>query len=167
MVAHNAPFDLGFLKMECARAGLPFHSAAVADTCALAKVYMPHSPNFRLETLKTVLGIGDHQSHRALADARDCLALFLTFLNGTAVARCVPITARARANQANQELVLVCETLERGGTLMIEYEDALGHTTHREIRPLAVDGTTVEAFCLLRNDKRHFAVERIKRAWQP
>jgi len=167
LVAHNAPFDLQFLQMECQRTGFTLQHGMVADTRELAKSYMPRCPNYRLETLKTVLGFGDHQSHRALDDARDCLAIFLAFMQGNTLQRCAPITARARENRGNKTLAMVCETLENGETLMIEYQDACGCVTNREIRPLAVDGVTLEAFCLLRNDKRHFAVERIKRAWKP
>ena len=79
----------------------------------------------------------------------------------------MPITARARGNRTNKTLAMVCDMLEHGGTLMIEYQDARGCLTYREIRPLAVNDITIEAFCLLRNDKRHFAVERIRRAWKP
>jgi len=167
LVAHNAPFDIGFLTAECARAGLHFTPDRVIDTRALAKERLPQCPNYRLETLKTVLGIGNHQVHRALEDARDCLAIFLRLVQGDFGCLQLPITARARNNHDNAELRMVCESLERGETLMIEYEDARGCLTLREIRPLAVDGITVDAYCLLRNDKRHFAVERIRRVWKP
>ena len=61
--------------------------------------------------------------------------------------------------------------LQDGESVHIEYLDARGQTTHREVRPLQVshNGQTLilEAFCLLRNDKRRFALERIKRLWRP
>lgn len=167
LVAHHAPFDVPFLQAECRRAGLTFEPELVADTRELAKSYLPECPNYRLETLKTVLGFGNQQAHRALEDARDCLDIFLAFLQGHAEMRCAAVTARARENRANPTLVTMCETLDHAETLMIEYQDARGSITLREIRPLSVDDCMIEAFCLLRNDKRHFAVERIKRVWKP
>lgn len=167
LVGHNIQFDLRFLQAECERQGIIFTASPVIDTRTLAKQHLPTCPNYRLETIKTVLGIGNHQSHRALDDARDCLAVFLRLLRGEVTPLHAPITARARANGDNTDLVLVCEMIESGETVMIEYEDIRGQMTHREIKPLAADGVTVEAFCLLRNDRRRFAIERIKRVWKP
>ena len=79
LVAHNASFDVQFLQGECQRAGVALRHGMVVDTRDLAKIYLPECPNYRLETIKTVLGFGDQQAHRALADARDCLEIFLKF----------------------------------------------------------------------------------------
>src|SRR4029450_13228697 len=37
LVAHNAPFDLGFLKAACAESGLAWPAAASVDTAVLAR----------------------------------------------------------------------------------------------------------------------------------
>ncbi|MHB9024769.1 MAG: 3'-5' exonuclease [Armatimonadota bacterium] len=168
IVAHNASFDLGFLKMECARLGLPPLTGPTADTCALARRRLPQVPNYRLETLKAVLGIGNGQAHRALDDARDCLAIFLLCMSDLPLAPRLPIPPTF---PLGEEFALLHLALQVGDSVCIEYLDTRGQTTTREVRPLQVsrNGETVvlEAYCLLRNDKRRFSLERIKRMWRP
>ncbi|HEY3418601.1 MAG TPA: WYL domain-containing protein, partial [Armatimonadota bacterium] len=70
-----------------------------------------------------------------------------------------------------EEFALLHLALQGGDSICIEYLDTRGQTTCREVRPLQVsrNGQTMvlEAFCLLRNDKRRFSLERIKRMWKP
>jgi DNA polymerase-3 subunit epsilon len=70
LVAHNAPFDLGFLRQELRLIGLPATvlPAQVVDTCALARQCYRFASN-SLGFLGGTLGVRDrHPAHRALAD---------------------------------------------------------------------------------------------------
>ncbi|QOS57686.1 DEDD exonuclease domain-containing protein [Thermobifida fusca] len=71
LVAHNAPFDVRFLKAACARHGIPWPSPAVLDTLQLARRLVPRGEvrNHRLDTLARVFG-AHPPAHRALDDAR-------------------------------------------------------------------------------------------------
>lgn len=69
IVAHNAPFDLGFLQHACAAAGLPANFTAI-DTLSLSRKAFPNAPNHRLATLISYLNLGGCQEHRALSDVR-------------------------------------------------------------------------------------------------
>ena len=40
LVAHNAPFDVGFLRRACASLGYPFPRWPVVDTAALARTIL-------------------------------------------------------------------------------------------------------------------------------
>ena len=53
LVAHNAPYDVGFLKAACARHGHPWPQLRVLDTAALARRALPRDevPNRKLGTL--------------------------------------------------------------------------------------------------------------------
>lgn len=77
IVAHNAPFDLAFLRMELAKAGLPSPENRVLDTRLLAKAAWPGLSSYRLVDLAARFGIDTGRSHRALDDARACLGLLL------------------------------------------------------------------------------------------
>jgi DNA polymerase III subunit epsilon len=77
IVAHNAPFDLSFLKAELRRAGLPEAANPVLDSRLVAKAAFPGRPSYRLVDLAAFLGIDAGRSHRALDDARTCMELFL------------------------------------------------------------------------------------------
>ena len=77
IVAHNAPFDLAFLRAELVRAGFPLPDFEVLDTRLLAKAAFPGLPSYRLVDLASRLGIESGRAHRALDDAATCLALML------------------------------------------------------------------------------------------
>jgi len=77
IIAHNAPFDLSFLRAELSRAGLPPAANEVLDTRIVAKAAFPGLPSYRLVDLAARLGIGHERAHRALDDARACAGLFL------------------------------------------------------------------------------------------
>ena len=53
LVAHNAPYDVGFLKAACARHGYPWPALRVLDTAALARRVLTRDevPNRKLGTL--------------------------------------------------------------------------------------------------------------------
>ncbi|MGY1913886.1 DEDD exonuclease domain-containing protein [Blastococcus sp. SYSU DS0973] len=72
LVAHNAPFDLGFLKAACAENGLAWPAAASVDTAVLARRLLSRDevPNCKLATLAPYFSATTSPTHRALDDAR-------------------------------------------------------------------------------------------------
>jgi DNA polymerase III epsilon subunit family exonuclease len=78
LAAHNAPFDLGFLTVASAAAGLIWPGFAVLDTVRLARHLMvtpDEVPDCKLRTLADFFGTPVQPSHRALADARATAAV--------------------------------------------------------------------------------------------
>ncbi|HSQ42429.1 MAG TPA: helicase C-terminal domain-containing protein [Fibrobacteraceae bacterium] len=76
LVAHNASFDVRFLKQALEKAGLPLGLHPVFDTLLFSRIIWQKVANHRLETLLTVLDIPRETSHRAQPDARACGELF-------------------------------------------------------------------------------------------
>jgi DNA polymerase-3 subunit epsilon len=72
LVAHNAPFDLGFLLAACEDCGLAWPGFTVLDTVTLARQVMDPDeiPDCKLGTLAGFFGARTAPCHRALADAR-------------------------------------------------------------------------------------------------
>ncbi|WP_422773973.1 DEDD exonuclease domain-containing protein [Plantactinospora sp. WMMC1484] len=72
LVAHNAPYDVGFLKAACARHGYTWPNPRVLDTAALARRVLTRDevPNRKLGTLAAYFRTPHQPTHRALADAR-------------------------------------------------------------------------------------------------
>ncbi len=72
LVAHNAPFDLGFLVAGCSDCGLAWPGFTVLDTVMLARQVMDPDevPDCKLGTLAGFFRASTAPSHRALADAR-------------------------------------------------------------------------------------------------
>ena len=72
MVAHNAPFDAGFLRSHGVTP-----PERVYDTFDLAYVVLPEGPDYGLQDLSARFGIGHDTPHRALSDALATRDLFL------------------------------------------------------------------------------------------
>ncbi len=72
LVAHNAGFDIGFLKEACRRHQLPWPNPRVVDTVRLARSVLTkdEAPSVRLGLLAPLLGSPVQPDHRALTDAR-------------------------------------------------------------------------------------------------
>lgn len=72
LVAHNAGFDIGFLKAACERLDVDWPGFVVLDTVKLARqvVTRDEAPNVKLSTLARVFRTRVTPSHRALADAQ-------------------------------------------------------------------------------------------------
>lgn len=72
LVAHNAPFDAGFLRSACERHGQPWPRPPVLCTARLARAVLSkdEAPSVRLGALARLFGTTTVPNHRALADAR-------------------------------------------------------------------------------------------------
>jgi DNA polymerase-3 subunit epsilon len=72
LVAHNAPFDMGFLKAACAKQERAWPGPAVVDTADLARRLLTRDevPNCKLSTLARFFRTATEPCHRALADAK-------------------------------------------------------------------------------------------------
>jgi DNA polymerase III subunit epsilon len=72
LVAHNAPFDIGFLVAACGDCGLAWPGFTVLDTVMLARQVMDPDevPDCKLGTLAGFFRARTAPTHRALADAR-------------------------------------------------------------------------------------------------
>ena len=77
LVAHNAPFDLGFLKAACERHGMDWPTHRKVDTAVLARRVLTRdeAPNCKLSTLARLFRAATEPCHRALADARATVAV--------------------------------------------------------------------------------------------
>ncbi len=69
LAAHNASFDMAFIKRMLALIGLEFEFPVI-DTLALARNLYPQSKNHKLGTLCKLLDISLANAHRAVHDAR-------------------------------------------------------------------------------------------------
>lgn len=81
LVAHNAPFDMGFLLAEVKRAGLPEPLNLAYDTKDLAKTAVPGLPSYSLQNLARSFAIHQKDAHRGADDARVCMELFGKCIN--------------------------------------------------------------------------------------
>jgi DNA polymerase III subunit epsilon len=81
VVAHHAPFDLGFLAWEFEKARLSLPAHPVFCTSLLSRHINANVSNHRLATLATHFGIDAGAAHRALDDAKTCLQVALRYFD--------------------------------------------------------------------------------------
>jgi len=102
LVAHNAPFDFGFLTADYKRHDIRTPRGLVLCSYAMAKKVYPGLANYKLGTLVQHLQIDAAGFHRAEADATYCAKLFLkmveritgSHLNFPPVANLVALTGK-------------------------------------------------------------------------
>ncbi|MBZ5736757.1 DEDD exonuclease domain-containing protein [Nocardioides mangrovi] len=72
LVAHNAPFDVGFLRYFAEQQGRAWPRFEVLDTAKLARrvITRDDAPNCKLSSLAKAFKSGTTPNHRALSDAR-------------------------------------------------------------------------------------------------
>jgi DNA polymerase III subunit epsilon len=72
LVAHNAPFDVGFLQWFARRQGIAWPGFEVLDTAKIARrvITRDDAPNCKLSSLARVFHASTTPNHRALADAQ-------------------------------------------------------------------------------------------------
>jgi DNA polymerase-3 subunit epsilon len=78
LIAHNAPFDIGFLKAAAVECATPWPKFQVIDTARVARyvVTRDEAPNCKLGTLANFFGAATNPDHRALSDARATVDVF-------------------------------------------------------------------------------------------
>jgi DNA polymerase-3 subunit epsilon len=84
LVAHNAPFDFGFLNAEFARIGLPsLDRARMVDTLVLAKARFPGMPN-SLDALcrRFEIDLSARTTHNALLDCKLLAEVYVELTGG-------------------------------------------------------------------------------------
>jgi DNA polymerase III epsilon subunit family exonuclease len=180
ILGHNVRFDLSFLAHEFRRAGMrlgeALGSTQVLDTVRIARRRFGRGGN-SLQRLAMRLGIDVTIAHRALADAQTTAGVFERMLEpaggwslslaDTILQQGGPMSvASADGEQSILPLELE-EALEQRGTVMIEYLDACANRTTRLVEPIRLrrqsGEVTLVAHCHLRNELRHFKLERIVR----
>lgn len=78
LIAHNAPFDIGFLKAAADSHSYRWPNYRVLDTVKIARKTLTkdETPNVKLGTLAQYFGLAEPPTHRALDDARATVHIF-------------------------------------------------------------------------------------------
>ena len=76
LVAHNAPFDTGFIKAAASRCKMPYRFTAI-DTVPIARKLFPNLRNHKLDTVAKHLQLGNFNHHRACDDARILAEIYI------------------------------------------------------------------------------------------
>ncbi len=80
LIAHNASFDVGFIRVACERQGFDFDNPFL-DTVGLSHYVNPELKSHRLDALVKHYGIGDFNHHRASDDSEVLAKIFIKMLD--------------------------------------------------------------------------------------
>jgi ATP-dependent DNA helicase DinG len=81
LVAHNVPFDLGFLNGELKNINMEPLKTPILDTVELSRILYPKAPSFKLSQLTEYLDIHHDDPHRAGSDAFVTAKLLIKLIN--------------------------------------------------------------------------------------
>jgi DNA polymerase-3 subunit epsilon len=78
LIAHNSPFDIGFLKAAAESLNVAWPKYQVLDTARISRYALSKDEvsNFKLASLATFFGATTDPNHRALSDARATVDVF-------------------------------------------------------------------------------------------
>ncbi len=79
MVAHNADFDMSFIKENAKNLGLEC-APTIVDTVALARFLLPKLNRYKLDVVAKAVGVSLENHHRAVDDAACTAEIFVKFI---------------------------------------------------------------------------------------
>ena len=79
LVAHNAEFDMSFIKENCDRQGIE-HDFTYIDTVGISRVMLPTQAKHTLDAVAKTLGVSLENHHRAVDDAEATAEIFVKFI---------------------------------------------------------------------------------------
>jgi len=174
LVAHNAPFDLGFLVAELEMARLPRPEILVIDSLTLARRAYRLARN-SLSAVVAALGVDVSPAHRAMSDVQATWGVLERILEDlerrwaiTTLGQLVEFQGGPVPYPSTRQLPLppaIADALQNGGRVQMRYVDARGRETERVVRPLRVtarDGVLyMVAHCYQRGAQRTFRLDRV------
>ncbi len=80
MIAHNAEFDTGFIRVAAKQTGIPFENAYL-DTVALSRYLNPDLKSHKLNRLAEHYNLGEFHHHRACDDAEMLAMIFFAMVD--------------------------------------------------------------------------------------
>lgn len=177
LMAHHAPFDVGFMTVCFEEFGVPFPADPVLCTSLLARRWIPESPNHKLQTLIGHLKLPQGAAHRALDDAKACLQVGLECWRRAGAGRTLREIESSQGKPvrwANYSLLknennlirALAEAVRMAKDVDIVYEGGSLKGTSRRITPVGIvrnpDGDYVSAVCHLDRAQKRFYLGKIR-----
>lgn len=172
LVAHNVPFDLGFLQRELEAAGVFVAPPVALDTLLIARRLFAF-PRNNLGEVCAGLGVQIERAHRALSDARATYEVFCRMVevldpDGTLtvgeLSDLVDALAPNSPLRLRQQKVLR-EAFRDRRTVLIDYQSTADPTAGlvgREVAIWFLRPPRAQGWCFLRSAERVFRFDRMR-----
>ncbi len=175
LLAHHAPFDLGFLTVEIEKHHLLFPQNVHLCSSLLSRALLT-TTNHKLQTLVKELALTGGDAHRAYDDAYACLQVFFKCIEklgtGVRLNELQQIQKKElqwqnfRIFSSESEIIVqIANCIIRKGTLDIIYDGGQTKGKLRPIRPYGIirnpDGDYINAECGLDFQRKRFYIQKI------
>lgn len=173
LLAHHAPFDMGFLVFDLEQLGLPLSDYPVFCTSLLARKLISGTPNHKLQTLVKHFNFPANRAHRALDDAESAWLVFLECMKkldaDASLEKIQSIQDKkidwkdfSILNLELQGLSKIVEAIKSKSAIEIQYD---GADYFRSVRPNGIvrnpDGDYLSAYCEIDHKVKRFMLKKI------
>lgn len=180
VIAHHAPFDLGFLAYAFEQQGYDLPQMPVLCSSLLSRKLFPEASNHRLQTLIEFFELDKGIAHRALDDAKACLEV---------AKRCFARAPSSRLKalievqgkkllwdhysiaslKKDHRLATLIEAIENKQDIRIDYDKGASLSRSRPLRPWGIvrnpEGDFLQALCLRDNKNKRFYLNKIRETY--
>ncbi|MBC7742686.1 MAG: exonuclease [Bdellovibrionaceae bacterium] len=175
LLAHHAPFDLGFLTIEIEKAGLPFPNTLQMCTSLIARALLT-TTNHKLQTLVKELNLTGGSAHRAYDDAYACLQVFFKSCEKLGEDISLNRVLEVQKKEINwdkyriwssqdQKILSLARAIVENKSINIVYEGGQTKGKPRPIKPMGIvrnpDGDYIHAECGLDFQRKRFYLDKI------
>jgi len=182
MMAHNAPFDVEFMRVNLARAGRTCPTNYVVDTLTISREFLRETKNHQLKTVVEHFALPTGGYHRALADSIHVKEVFKCLSRDYQLGRWDDLVVNgfvstfdydrfaessiSSLSEKTQEIVeSIREVISRSASMTMEYQGAYKST--RTVQPTALIHSRgnfyLTAFCRRAQAERTFRVDKISK----
>lgn len=178
LLAHHAPFDMGFMAVDFERAQLALPTSPVLCTSLLSRKWIPEMENHKLQTLVKHFKFDGGAAHRAFDDARSCLMVALECfkrMSGMNLEQALKSQGKnlvwseySLMSNAQGVLRTLREAIEQKKEVDLVYDGGSQKGETRKVRPIGIvrnpDGDYLMGFCLRDQTNKRYYLTRIKDA---
>lgn len=176
VMAHHAPFDLGFMAIDFEKAQLPLPPEPALCTSLLSRKWIHGVDNHKLQTLVKHLKIDGGQAHRAYDDAKACLqvglACFEKMPPGTTLAGAIKSQGKnlwwkdySLSALNDSKFKTLIEAIQTKKDVDMCYEGGSSRGETRRVTPIGIvrnpDGDYLQAFCHKDQSAKRYYLNRI------
>lgn len=176
VMAHHAPFDLGFLAADFEKSFLPLPQEPALCTSLLSRKLIHGVENHKLQTLVKHLNIDGGQAHRAYDDAKACLGVaqscFQKLGEQTTLAQAIKSQGKnlwwkdyslLSLNQTKFKVLMESIIAKKDVDMIYQGGTSRGET--RRLTPIGIvrnpDGDYLQAFCHKDKSAKRYYLNRI------
>lgn len=180
LLAHHAPFDLGFLAIAIEKNSLRFPNNLNLCSSLISRALLS-TTNHKLQTLIKELNLVGGEAHRAYDDSYACLQVLFKSLEKLAddltLERILGIQKKDLNwknyliyTSQNEKIIALAKAIESQKSISIVYAGGQTKNKIRPIKPLGMvrnpDGDYIQAECGLDFQRKRFYLEKIKEVEQ-